>query len=143
MDTLKYMLEKQKEFQTKRDPRIKRDSNLIKMPGEERISLTNTTISIIYRTIYEHAEALLQEANEIKNWTAWKHWSRRLGNGWDRNPNNIQFSDEHINEIKKEIIDCLLFNLNLCILFNMDENEIITLFEDKLKINTERLNGDY
>ena len=84
----------------------------------------------------QYALALMMESAELMDWLPWKHWSRRSGNK-QIHPTDM-YSQEHMDEIKVEIIDCLHFILSLALELDMDEEEIYQLYMTKMATNYNR-----
>jgi len=70
------------------------------------------------------------------DWLPWKHWSVRSGN--KKVPAGELFCDEHMTEIKTEVVDCLHFLLSLALELGMTADDIFSLYVEKMEVNMKR-----
>jgi len=69
--------------------------------------------------------ALLDECHEVLRETNWKHWKTT------KKPVNID-------KVKEEIIDVFIFLIDLCIVWDIDDKELIDIANKKIKNNFDR-----
>jgi len=84
----------------------------------------------------QYALALMMESAELMDWLPWKHWSVRSGN--KKVPAGELFCDEHMTEIKTEVVDCLHFLLSLALELGMTADDIFSLYVEKMEVNMKR-----
>lgn len=84
----------------------------------------------------EFVKCIIHEAVELEDWLPWKHWSIQPGNKTDIE----MWSEEHLKEIRMEIIDKLHFFLDLCILWGVTPDMMFKMYMEKHQINNERHN---
>ena len=84
----------------------------------------------------QYALALMMESAELMDWLPWKHWSVRSGN--KKVPAGELFCDEHMTEIKTEVVDCLHFLLSLALELDMTADDIFSLYAEKMEVNIKR-----
>jgi len=84
----------------------------------------------------QYALALMMESAELMDWLPWKHWSVRSGN--KKVPAVELFCDEHMTEIKTEVVDCLHFLLSLALELDMTADDIFSLYVEKMEVNMKR-----
>lgn len=89
--------------------------NLKKLPPDQQIGITLDLLN-----------CLTNEIEEVRNELPWKHWKR-----YRKEPNH--------DLIRKEIIDLVHFLLSLCLIWGIDQNNILEEFLRKHTINRSRL----
>ena len=118
---LRYMLTKQTEFQN-------------------RLGYDFSKMSIVEKSEYikEMSLWVQNEVNEMIHELPYaKHWSKKY-DSWD--DNKIK---EQIQLTKEELVDSMLFMLNIFACLEMTEDDIIDEYNKKNKINIERQNTGY
>lgn len=136
MDRLWKMFELQRELQARLGtPLVGMD---LRQSGRELDSMTEDERSTLTKWHKEFTLALMMESSELMDWSAWKHWSKRLGN---KNEDVTPFSNEHRHEILLEIVDCFHFLINIALLYGVEPAEIFDVFENKNAINHKRQDG--
>ena len=112
-----------------------RQTELYNLNGMPNIDFNRTLGLEARRRITEgigvFVKSMIHEAVELENWTQWKPWSRRLGNKSDIE----QWSEEHIREMRMEVIDLQAFVFNLCILLGMTPAILHEMYCEKADIN--------
>lgn len=103
--------------------------------GLELSSVDDVGKRLITRWHKEFSLALMMEASELMDWSAWKHWSTQLGN---KNHDVVPFTKTHVREIKMEIVDCLHFLVNLSLLYGISSDDLYLAFVEKNSINHKR-----
>lgn len=98
--------------------------------------LTLEDQAILYDRIGVMCTALTQEVAELRDWTPWKHWSRNSGNK-QLTPEKMG-SEEHVREMRMEVIDALHFFFNLILWLGMDAQSLHDLYVEKNYVNRER-----
>ena len=84
--------------------------------------------------------AMRQEIAEATDWLPWKWWSNRTGNKQVA-PADM-WSEDHIDELKTELIDIQHF-LNCCYLeLGMDYQEIHARYKHKMEVNHARQDAE-
>lgn len=119
--SLRYMLNKQTEFQSK-------------------LGYNFSEMSIVEKSEYikEMSLWVQNEINEMIHELPYaKHWSKKY-DSWDENK-----IKEQIQLTKEELVDSMLFMLNIFACLEMTEEEIINEYNKKNKINIERQNTGY
>lgn len=115
-EELKYIFDNQKDFQSKT-----LGVNVENLSTEERSKL-----------IHQHAHFLMEESIELlrplpyhKEWKDYSKWTER---------------DIHdaFKESQKEAIDSFIFLVNVMFLLGIESDDVVNMYNDKLKINKER-----
>lgn len=83
--------------------------------------------------IGDFTKSAIHECVELEDWTQWKPWSRQLGNKWQ----GQRWSEEHIKEMRMEVIDLLAFVFNLCCLLGISWQMLYHLYLEKMTVNIE------
>lgn len=129
-----FILKTQLEIQKVKDPRVLLCKSFIaNIDSEVFDPHIEANIKTFNKTLFDFAHALLKEAGEVEDETAWKGWTAYLGNGWDEDSRNKPFSKEHIKNMRMEVIDCIKFVAILCLILDMDLQTIYDLFVEKTK----------
>lgn len=90
----------------------------------------------------ENALAIMMEGAELQDWNSWKHWSRRSGN--KQVAESDLFGEEHLREIKMEVVDLLHFVLEHAVLLGMTAEDLASMYFEKNAVNHDRQErGDY
>ena len=103
------------------------------LPGPQR-AMCDYHAGLFQEWVEKQAKALMHEAVEIMDWTAWKWWSNRVGNKSGVEPGSLQ----QVDEIRVEIVDALHFLVNLALLTGMSADDLYNAYLEKNKINHER-----
>jgi len=80
--------------------------------------------------------AMSNELEELRNCTFWKHWCKEAKDG-----NRYLLHD--LQNARVEVIDMLFFWISLAQCLGMDADDIIRLYEQKLKVNHARQDNGY
>ena len=76
--------------------------------------------------------AIIHEATELQNTTAWKWWKRHTP--------GYQFDEAHA---KEELIDILHFAIQAAIVLGMSPDDLVAEYERKAAINVQRQRSGY
>lgn len=88
----------------------------------------------LQHALEETANAIIHEAVELRDWLPWKHWSEQPGNKV-----SIElWSEEHLLELKREVVDILHFTIELALILGISDVEIYEQYCQKNKENHER-----
>jgi len=80
--------------------------------------------------------AMSNELEELRDCTFWKHWCREAKEG-------KRFFLHDLQNARVEVIDMLFFWISLAQCVGLDSNEVVRLYERKLKVNHSRQDNDY
>lgn len=113
MDTLQYLLDKQKKF----------EQNLISLDKMADLDYKQSQIK-------EYSLALIVEVTEFLNEVNWRPWKKTQ-------------KDVDFTKLKEEFIDILHFVLILGLLLGLDSTEIKKIYSKKMVINEKRQKVGY
>lgn len=130
---LGFILKTQLEIQKEKDPRVLYCKDVLS-EIIDGCPLIKKDKEIFFKTLFDFAHALGKEASELEDETAWKGWTKYLGNSWDKIEGNEPFSSEHIYNMRMEAIDCLKFLAVIFIILDMDLEMIQKMFIKKTNI---------
>jgi dimeric dUTPase (all-alpha-NTP-PPase superfamily) len=105
----------------------------VNVPYPERLGRDLSEQQLYFWT-QELSKAIAHEAMELEDWTPWKHWSKRLGNKVDI----VHMSPEHLEEMRREIVDLFHFVLEVAIIHGMTETDMYDAYVAKNVVNHER-----
>ncbi len=80
--------------------------------------------------------AMSNELEELRNCTFWKHWCKEAKEG-------KRFLLHDLQNAKVEVTDMLFFWISLAQCLGLDADEVVRLYEQKLKINHSRQDKNY
>ena len=80
--------------------------------------------------------AMSNELEELRNCTFWKHWCKEAKDG-------KRFLLYDLQNAKVEVIDLLFFWISLAQCVGLDADDVVRLYEKKLKVNHERQSSNY
>jgi len=80
--------------------------------------------------------AMSNELEELRDCTFWKHWCREAKEG-------KRFFLHDLQNVRVEVIDMLFFWISLAQCVGLDSNDVVRLYERKLKVNHSRQDNDY
>lgn len=80
--------------------------------------------------------AMNNELEELRNCTFWKHWCKEV-------KEEKRFLLYDLQNARVEVIDMLFFWLSLAQCVGLGADEVVRLYEQKLKVNHSRQDGDY
>jgi len=123
MDTLKELFEKQAELnkRTGFDAKALRKNFDLQQAG---IWLNN------------YIAAMSNELEELRDCTYWKHWCKEAGQG-------KRFLLHDLQNAKVEVTDMLFFWISLAQCLGLDADDVVRLYEQKLKVNHARQDSGY
>lgn len=136
MDRLREMFELQRALQSRLGTPLV--GNEIRNAGRDFSTADESERETLTKWHKEFTLALMMEASELMDWSAWKHWSKRLGNKSDA---VTPFTNEHRAEILLEVVDCFHFLINIALLYGVDPDEIYNVFLSKNAVNHQRQDG--
>lgn len=85
--------------------------------------------------VSQFADCLIMESAELKDWTAWKHWSSQMGN---KQKDVAHGSPEWVREMRIECADLFCFLINACQALGMTATDLFGHYLAKLETNYER-----
>ena len=80
--------------------------------------------------------AMSSELEELRDCTFWKHWCKEAKQGQ-------RFLIHDLQNARVEVIDMLFFWISLAQCLGLDADDVVRLYEQKLKVNHSRQNNDY
>ncbi|MBL7107153.1 MAG: dUTP diphosphatase [Phycisphaerae bacterium] len=80
--------------------------------------------------------AMSNELEELRDCTFWKHWCKEAKEG-------RRFEIHDLQNARVEVIDMLFFWISLAQCLGLDSDDVMRLYEQKLKINHNRQSNDY
>ena len=80
--------------------------------------------------------AMSNELEELRDCTFWKHWCQEAKEG-------RRFCLHDLQNARVEVIDMLFFWMSLAQCVGLDADDVVHLYEQKLKINHNRQDTDY
>jgi hypothetical protein len=80
--------------------------------------------------------AMSNELEELRDCTFWKHWCKEAKEG-------KRFMLHDLQNARVEVIDMLFFWISLAQCVGLDAEEVVRLYEQKLKVNHSRQDSDY
>jgi len=80
--------------------------------------------------------AMSNEIEELRDCTYWKHWCKEVRDG-------RRFEIHDLQNARVEVIDMLFFWISLAQCLGLDADDVINLYEQKLKVNHSRQDTDY
>jgi len=80
--------------------------------------------------------AMSNELEELRDCTFWKHWCREAKEG-------KRFLLHDLQNARVEVIDMLFFWISLAQCVGLDANDVVRLYESKLKVNHSRQDNGY
>jgi len=80
--------------------------------------------------------AMSNELEELRDCTFWKHWCKEAKEG-----KRYMVSD--LQNARVEVIDMLFFWMSLAQCVGLDADDVVRLYEQKLKVNHTRQDQDY
>ena len=80
--------------------------------------------------------AMSNELEELRDCTFWKHWCKEAREGKRYMLNDLQ-------NARVEVIDMLFFWMSLAQCVGLDADDVVRLYEQKLKVNHNRQNRNY
>lgn len=80
--------------------------------------------------------AMSSEIEELRDCTFWKHWCKEAKDG-------KRFYLHNLQNARVEVIDMLFFWMSLAQCVGLDADDVVHLYEQKLKINHARQDTDY
>jgi hypothetical protein len=92
----------------------------------------------LYEEIQQSTRKMIAEASEILDWTPWKPWSKQLGNKSPDFPIEKHFSEEHLREIRMEVVDQLHFVIEAAQILGMSSDDLYQMYLEKNGINHQR-----
>ena len=114
---------------------LKRQRELYDLNGFPSIDysrpLGRRATEVLTQSIGDFVTSLHHEACELQNWLPWKAWSKRLGNKSDVE----WWSEQHILEMRMEVIDLVCFIFNICCILGIDYKTLYELYNDKMDVN--------
>lgn len=111
--------------------------------GVKTIEDDSTTLAELFETIKQKGLAISMEAAEIINWTPWKPWSKQIGSKDPEWPIERLGTDDHLHEIKMEVVDVLHFAIELAQVLGMTAGDIHAMYVRKNKVNHVRQDEGY
>jgi hypothetical protein len=123
MDTLKELFEKQAQL----NKRTGFDAKALRAnfdPQQAGIWLNN------------YIAAMSNELEELRDCTYWKHWCKEAGEG-------KRFLLHDLQNAKVEVTDMLFFWISLAQCLGLDADDVVRLYEQKLKVNHARQDSGY
>jgi len=83
-----------------------------------------------------YISAMSNELEELRDCTFWKHWCKEAKEG-------KRFLLHDLQNAKVEVTDMLFFWISLAQCLGLDADEVVRLYEQKLKINHSRQDKNY
>ncbi len=80
--------------------------------------------------------AMSNELEELRDCTFWKHWCKEAKEG-------KRFLLHDLQNARVEVIDMLFFWISLAQCLGMDADDVVRLYEQKLKVNHSRQDKNY
>jgi len=80
--------------------------------------------------------AMSNELEELRDCTFWKHWCKEAKSG-------KRFYLHDLQNARVEVIDMLFFWISLAQCLGLDADDVMRLYEQKLKVNHNRQDNDY
>lgn len=80
--------------------------------------------------------ASASELEELRDCTYWKHWCAEAKQG-------RRFELHDLQNARVEVIDLLFFWISMAQCLGLDANDVIELYQQKLRVNHDRQDGDY
>ncbi len=80
--------------------------------------------------------AMANEIEELRDCTYWKHWCKEAREG-------RRFEIHDLQNARVEVIDMLFFWISLAQCLGLDADDVVKLYEQKLKVNHARQDTDY
>ena len=80
--------------------------------------------------------AMANELEELRNCTFWKHWCKEAKEG-------KRYLLHDVQNAKVEVTDMLFFWISLAQCLGLDAEDVVRLYEQKLKVNHNRQSNGY
>ncbi len=80
--------------------------------------------------------AMSNEIEELRDCTYWKHWCKEAREG-------RRFEIYDLQNARVEVIDMLFFWISLAQCLGLDADDVVKLYEQKLRVNHSRQDTDY
>ena len=98
------------------------DARLVKTRGNQNPPFSDANFWIL-----KHADAMIHECIEMRDWVNWKWWK-----------NEKKLTPEIISEVKMECVDILHFLVSLCLKLGMSSKDLSMMYLAKNKVNHKR-----
>ena len=86
--------------------------------------------------INNYLAAMSSEVEELRNCTFWKHWCAEALAGH-------RFKLDDLQNARVEVIDMLFFWISLAQCVGLDADDVLRLYQQKLKVNHDRQSDGY